>query len=360
MHSRSKLAFVSGWIPVEQRTIGGGAVQVACPPRATLSYINVGPLKNVSNIAVGTWSWGNKVLFNYEKGMDAQLQGAFEEALTRGVNIFDTADSYGTGVLSGRAETLLGRFIRSNPSVTRDVMVATKYASYPWRLTRQSIVDAAARSAERLGRPADLGQIHWSASAYAPWQERILWDGLADAFENGYCRKVGVSNFGPHALKRIHKYLYDERGIQLASAQVQVSLLSRQHVQAGALRDTARRLGIGVIGYSPLCLGLLSGKYSHGQSPGGARGLLFAKLKPRRLLATLDKIAAKRQLTPAQVAIAWCASKGIVVLVGARTREQVNSSLVVADLSLTVEEIADLELSAAEGRQMVQNIFQTA
>lgn len=330
-----------------------------CQLYASLSYTNVGPIADVSQIAVGTWSWGNRVLFNYDPSVDSQLQQTFEEAAAHGISLFDTADSYGTGRLNGRAEMLLGQFIRANPALASNVKIATKYASYPWRLTRGSITEAAARSADRLGQPAHLGQIHWSASRYAPWQERTLWDGLADAKEKGYCEHIGVSNFGAQSLERIATYLRDERGISLASVQVQVSLLSRIHIDPGGVTDTARRLGIGVIGYSPLCLGLLSGKYSRDQLPPGLRGLLFANLNPEQLLDTMRKIAGERDISVAQVAIAWCLSKQIVVLVGARTPAHVQDILKSSDMSLRKYEIQCLEDAARCGRQMIQNAFQT-
>lgn len=328
-------------------------------PSASLTFTQLGPIPDVSQVAIGTWSWGNKLLFNYDPSADSQLQNTFEEAVTRGVSLFDTADSYGTGQLNGRAELLLGRFLRAHPSLMSDVKIATKYASYPWRLTRGSIVEAAARSAERLGRPADIGQIHWSASRYAPWQERALWDGLADAKEQGFCRQIGVSNFGSHSLERIVEYLRDERGVSLASAQVQVSLLSRVHTESGGVVDTARQLGVGTIGYSPLCLGLLSGKYSNGQLPKGLRSLIFASINPRNLLDTMHSIAQSRNVTVAQIAIAWCLSKKIVVLVGARSPKQVQDSILASDIVLTKDEIQRLEESARSGRQMIQNAFQT-
>lgn len=332
----------------------------------TLPYTNIGPIQNVSKIVLGTWSWGNRLLFNYDRSQDSDLERTFEEAVTRGISLFDTADSYGTGDLNGRAEILLGDFIRRNASVTSDIKIATKYASYPWRLTRQSIVDAAERSADRIGRPADVGQIHWSASRYAPWQERVLWDGLADAREQGFCREIGVSNFGPRSLKRMYDYLWKERGVRLASAQVQVSLLSRRPVQALAdseggegLCGMAERLGVGVIGYSPLCLGLLSGKYGEGVWPPGPRGLLFRQLRPRLLLDCLKAIANRRGVSAAQVAVAWCASNNVVVLVGARTVEQVDECVVAGELQLSAEDIGQLEWAAAQGPQMLQNVFQT-
>lgn len=363
MQSRanSQPSFVTGLALADRRaqlkksvsTRGKRALQ-ACLP-----YTKVGPIDNVSKIAIGTWSWGNRFLFDYDTRDDVILEEAFQEAVTRGISLFDTADSYGTGRLSGRAETLLGRFLRDNASVTSDVRVATKYASYPWRLTRASIVDAAARSAERLGRPADLGQIHWSAAAYAPWQERALWDGLADAQDAGYCRHIGVSNYGAQGLRAVAQYMQQERGIQLAAAQVQVSLLSRVHVQKDGVCDAARALDVGVVGYSPLCLGLLSGKYDQEKRAGGARDALFRRLRAQRLLQALREVAAARNVTVAQVALAWCARQDVVVLVGARTPEQVRDAIGATQLTLSESEVAALEGAADQGRQMIQNLFQT-
>lgn len=128
-------------------------------------------LSRASRVGVGTWAWGNRLLFGYDPAQDSALQAAFNAAVVRGVNLFDSGDSYGTGDLNARAEVLLGRFLRECPVSTDDVVIATKFASYPWRLTRSSICDAAGRCAERFGRPIALGQMHWSASTYAPWQE---------------------------------------------------------------------------------------------------------------------------------------------------------------------------------------------
>lgn len=330
-------------------------------PRASLSYTELGRLQAVSRIAVGTWSWGNRLLYDYDPSRDAELEEAFIEAVTLGINLFDTADSYGTGDLNGRAEKLLGTFLQRHSSLCGDVKVATKYASYPWRLTRGSVRDAAARSAERLGRPADLGQIHWPAMKYAPWQERALWDGLADALQAGYCTNIGVSNYGPTSLRRIFNYLTEERQVPLSAVQVQTSLLSRVHVSPGGVADVARSLGVGVIGYSPLCLGVLSGKYSKSRQTRlkGPRGLLFDSLQPERLISTMEDIAARKGVSVAQIAIAWCLAKDVVTLVGARTREQCRDSIAAADVSLSTDDLEVLEVAASSSRDMIQNAFQT-
>ena len=94
---------------------------------------------------------------------------------------------------------------------------------------------------------------------------------------------------------------------------------------AGLLEECAD-LGVTPIGYSPLALGVLSGKYSAERLPSGPRALVFKALLPslRPLLGTLNEVAAARRVSPSAVAIAWAMSKGVLVIVGMRTPEQVS------------------------------------
>lgn len=71
----------------------------------------MGPL-SVSPMGFGTWAWGNQLLWGYQQSMDDELQQVFNLAVDNGINLFDTADSYGTGKLNGQSEKLLGKFIR--------------------------------------------------------------------------------------------------------------------------------------------------------------------------------------------------------------------------------------------------------
>ena len=133
----------------------------------------------------------------------------------------DTADSYGTGALAGRSESLLGDFSASSATPAgRSVLLATKFAPYPSRLSPDSVVAAARESLTRLKRPAvDLGQLHWSVSSYAPWQEGALWEGVARCYEEGIVRAVGVSNYGPERLRAIAAFMAP-RGVPLVANQV--------------------------------------------------------------------------------------------------------------------------------------------
>lgn len=149
---------------------------------------------------------GNKLLWGYDPRQDDQLRAAFNRAAQGGVRFFDTGDSYGTGALEGRAEVLLGDFRRSlalkRPREARSICYGTKLAIYPWRLTSASFVDAARASLGRMGLDQiEVIQAHWSAQKFQPWQERPLWEGLADCYDLGLCKAVGLSNFGPRQVR---------------------------------------------------------------------------------------------------------------------------------------------------------------
>ncbi|MBE9016484.1 aldo/keto reductase [Chroococcidiopsidales cyanobacterium LEGE 13417] len=310
----------------------------------------------------GTWAWGNRLLWGYDESMDDQLQAVFDLCVSNGVTLFDTGDSYGTGRLNGRSEGLLGRFAREYQGTGKEnICIATKLAAYPWRLTRQSMVKAGKASAERLGRNVDLVQMHWSTANYAPWQEWALLDGLADLYEQGLVKGVGLSNYGSQRLKQVYKKLRD-RGVPIATLQVQYSLLSTYPVTELGIKDVCDELGIKLIAYSPLALGILTGKYAQGALPKGIRSLLFRQLLPgiRPLLGCLQEIASSRNKTMSQVAINWCICKGTIPIPGAKTVAQAKENLGALGWRLDASEVDALDRAAAStDKKMVQNIFQT-
>ena len=168
----------------------------------------------VSTLGLGTWSWGNRFLYGYETSQDASIAEAFKEAASAGITLFDSADSYGTGALSGRAESLLGSFLGDRALCSSSyreskVIAATKIAPYPWRVTGKMFEAAARASVARMSGgggdspPSSSGllppsrvviQLHWSAANYAPPQEAALWDGLLRCHDAGLCSAVGVSS----------------------------------------------------------------------------------------------------------------------------------------------------------------------
>jgi pyridoxine 4-dehydrogenase len=311
----------------------------------------------------GTWAWGNRLLWGYDESMDQQLQAVFNLCVSNGVTLFDTGDSYGTGKLNGRSELLLGQFTKEYQGAGKeDICIATKLAAYPWRWTRQSMISAGKASAQRLQRNVDLVQMHWSTANYAPWQEKALLDGLADLYEQKLVKGVGLSNYGPKRLKRVYERLA-ERGIAIATLQVQYSLLSTYPVTELGLKEVCDELGIKLIAYSPLALGLLTGKYSEkGDFPKGIRGFLFRQMLPgmRSLLACLREIAQSRNKSMSQVALNWCICKGSIPIPGAKNAEQAKENIGALGWLLDSGEIAELDKAAASAdKKMVQNIFQT-
>ncbi|MEH2324273.1 MAG: aldo/keto reductase [Nostoc sp.] len=318
---------------------------------------------SLPSMGCGTWAWGNQLLWGYDESMDDQLQAVFNVCVNNGVTLFDTGDSYGTGRLNGRSELLLGRFSQEYVgSGKENICIATKLAAYPWRWTRQSMLKACKLSAKRLGRNVDLVQMHWSTANYAPWQEGGLLDGLADLYEQGLVKGVGLSNYGPKRLKQVQKK-FAERGVSITTLQVQYSLLSTYPVTQLKLKDLCDQLGIKLIAYSPLALGLLTGKYSQqGPLPKGIRGLLFRQILPgmRSLLACLQEVAQSRNKTMSQVAINWCICKGTIPIPGAKSVEQARENIGALGWQLDASEIAELDRAAANAdKKMVQNIFQT-
>ena len=115
------------------------------------------------------------------------------------------------------------------------------------------------------------------------------------------------------------------------------------------------------IGYSPLGLGVLSGKYDETRLPSGPRGLIFKALLPscKPLLATLKEVAAARQVSCSAVAINWAMSKGALVIVGMKSPEQVSDNLAATTFRLSGSEVDELERAASGAKRATQNIFQT-
>ncbi|MEO1686044.1 MAG: aldo/keto reductase [Cyanobacteria bacterium J06631_12] len=310
----------------------------------------------------GTWAWGNRLLWDYQETMDSDLNAVFDYCVSHGVTLFDSGDSYGTGKLNGQSEKLLGRFRTAYGGPNADkICLATKLAPYPWRLTRRSMVVAGEASAQRLGQ-LDLVQMHWSTANYLPMQEGPLLDGLAELCQQGLADGVGLSNYGPKRLRWAHQRL-SQQGVKIQTLQVQYSLLSTYPVSQLGLKAVCDELEIQLIAYSPLALGLLTGKYAQKSDiPKGLRRFALGQILPgvQPLMTCLKAIAASRNKTMAQVAINWCICKGTIPIPGAKTLEQAKQNVGALGWHLSEAEVNELDkASAACRKQMVQNIFQS-
>ena len=300
----------------------------------------------LNGIGFGTWAWGNQLLWGYEAERDdGRLEETFRQALSSGLDLIDTADSYGTGRLDGRSEQLLGQFAARLPATRRDQLcIATKLAPFPWRLGRRGLDQALQASRQRLQGHLRRVQLHWSTARYAPWQEVQLLDGLADRVLDGTVAEVGVSNIGPKRLAWMHERLA-QRGVPLRSVQVQYSLLSPGDAKADALRQLCHERKIEVLAYSPLAFGVLTLSPEAERRPGTfLRRQLFNRLMPasRNIRTVAAAIAATRNASMAQVALNWCRAQGTTPIPGLRTPEQARDVAAALRWSLTPEEIEQL------------------
>ena len=296
------------------------------------------PVFDGVQMGVGTWQWGDTFVWQYGRGYAAgEVRAAFEAAVAAGMTFFDTAEVYGFG----RSERFLGEFTRAGGSAP--VRVATKFFPLPWRVTRGSVTRALRGSLKRLNLAAvDLYQIHWP-SPTARLETMMV--GLADAVEAGLARAVGVSNYSLEQTERAHAALA-QRGVALASNQVHYSLLNRKVESAGLLARCAA-LGVTLIAYSPLEMGLLSGKYTPDRPPAGTRARRYspdylARIQP--LLARLGEIGrAHGEHTAAQAALNWTLCKGTLPIPGAKNAEQAAQNAGALGWRLTADEVAELD-----------------
>jgi aryl-alcohol dehydrogenase-like predicted oxidoreductase len=319
---------------MDYRQLGRSGLRISTLTMGTMSFGGGGPFANVGDTDV--------------KGARRQLAMCRE----RGVNLVDTADVYS----GGRSEEIVGEALGD---ARDDWLIATK-VRFPMGpgpndagLSRQHILRAAEASLRRLRTDwIDLYQLHqWDG--HTPVEETL--GALQTLVEQGKVRYVGVSNYsGWHLLKALGTA--DRLGLpRFASEQIYYSLHARD--AENELLPAAVDQGLGVLVWSPLAGGLLSGKYSRG-SNGEIKGPKGSRLStewdeppidfPDRLFKTIDvlkKVGRARGVSAAQVALAWLLTRPAVtsLIVGARNEKQLADNLDAADLELTDDEIAKLE-----------------
>jgi aryl-alcohol dehydrogenase-like predicted oxidoreductase len=290
----------------------------------------------VAPLGVGTWAWGDRWVWGFGRGYaEPEVEAAFHAGRAGGADFFDTAEVYGRGL----SERILGRLAAREPE---PVFLATKFFPYPWRPYRGALVPALRASLRRLGVPCvDLYQIHWP---FPPVPIEAWMNGLADAVELGLTRAVGVSNYSVRQMERAHAALA-QRGLPLVSNQVEYSLLDRSAERSG-LMQACRDLEVSLIAYSPLGMGLLTGKYGPGRPPPLIRrrrlGGVFTRIGP--IVAMLRAIGEEQGgKTPAQVALNWTMSKGTIPIPGAKTGRQAAENCGALGWRLTPDQVARLD-----------------
>lgn len=292
-------------------------------------------------MGLGTWQWGDSFFWNYGQGYgENELQASFTTTVEAGISLFDTAEVYGLG----RSEMWLGRFART---ANRPTFIATKFMPFPWRLTAGAFRHALRKSLDRLGLDkVDLYQLHWPLP---PIPVETWMNALAEEVRAGRARYAGVSNYSPEQTRRAHARLR-QHGVPLVSNQVEFNLLNRTAEKNGLLA-LCRDLDVRVMAYSPLAMGLLTGKYSPENPPPGVRGRRYASLLARLapLTAALNRVGeAHGGKTPAQVALNWCVAKGTLPIPGAKNARQAAQNAGALGWQLTPAEVAELDALSDE------------
>ncbi|KAI1317507.1 hypothetical protein EDD11_008314 [Mortierella claussenii] len=310
----------------------------------TETRLTLGGSISVSPMAIGTWSWGDS-LWGYKPEMFNDIAATWDSLQDdSGINFFDTAEAYG----SGESERIIGKLLKkSNGEGKPQPIVASKFIPYPWRLRYpSSLLNALNASMERLGVDVvDLYQIHGPISLRSI---EVIADSLAKAVELGLVKSVGVSNYSIKELVRMHAALA-KHGIQLASNQVEYSLL-RRHPETSGLIAKCHELGVAVLAYSPLGMGRLSGKYSaDNPPPSGRRFSNYPMEELVPLLAVMEKIAKEHDKPMTAVALNYTICKGTIPLGGARNPEQARQNAKALGWRLSDKEIAELDSVALIG-----------
>ncbi|MGN6246605.1 MAG: aldo/keto reductase [Motilibacteraceae bacterium] len=310
----------------------------------------------VSTYALGTMTFGNET---DEAGSHAQLDRFVES----GGTLVDTADVYSRGA----SETIIGRWLASRPADVRDRVVLATKGRFPMGedandlgLSRRHLSRALEDSLRRLGVDAvDVYQVH-SWDPLTPLEE--TWGFLDDAVRAGKVRYPALSNYTGWQVQKVCD-LTDRRGwAPPVTLQPQYSLLVREI--EWEIVPACQENGLGLLPWSPLGGGWLTGKYRRDERPTGAtrlgenpeRGVeaydrRSSQQRTWDVVEAVQKVAEERGVSMAEVALAWLHDRPAMtsVILGARTTEQLETNLRAAGLHLTPEETEVLDRASDPG-----------
>lgn len=324
----------------------------------------------VSVVGLGTMTWG-------QQNSEAEAHAQLDVALDRGVNLVDAAEMYPIPPRAetyGLTETYIGRWLQQRRNRER-VVLATKVAgpAGEWMphirggrsvFDRANIRAAIEGSLRRLQTEyVDLYQLHWPErttnyfgqlgyqhvddEAFTPFEETL--GALAELVAEGKVRHVGLSNETPWGVMRCAA-LSEARGLpRVVTVQNPYNLLNRTF-ELG-LAEVAHRESVGLLAYSPLGFGVLTGKYLEGARPPGARLTLYphytrySGAAAQAATAEYVGLARGHGLDPAQMALAYVNGRSFLAanIIGATSVEQLEHDLGSADLDLSAEVLAGIE-----------------
>jgi aryl-alcohol dehydrogenase-like predicted oxidoreductase len=321
---------------MEYRTLGQSGLRISVLTMGTMTFGGSGPFANVGSTGA------------------AEAERQVDMCLDAGVNLIDTADVYS----GGQAEEILGQVLRGRGRRDR-ALVATKVRMPMGRdpndagLSRHHVISGCEASLRRLGIDhIDLYQVHeWDG--HTPLEETL--EALDDLVRSGKVRYVGASNYTAWQLMKALGTAGRLGLPKFVSQQIYYSLQAREAEYE--LIPLAVDQGLGVLVWSPLAGGLLSGKYRRNhEPPSGSRQLtdwneppVYDREALYDIVEVLVSIAEQRGVSAAQVALAYTLGRPAVtsLVIGARTSEQLADNLAAADLALTEAERAELDKASA-------------
>ncbi len=312
----------------------------------------------VSTLCLGTMTFGeaDETSFMHKVGCDEPTAGRImDRALDAGVNFFDTADVYGN---DGLTEKVIGRWFTAGKR-RDEVVLATKFRFRVGKgantsgASRHRIVKTVEDSLRRLQTDRiDLYQVHMQ-DIETPEEETLR--ALDDLVRQGKVLYLGASNYAAYRLMESLWTSEKQRLERFVAFQAQYSLvvrdIEREHV------PVCRKYGLGILPWSPLAGGFLTGKHERGQQP--PAGTRLDQWKERRaafdndrnwqIIDAVKAVAKELDATPSQVALAWCIHRpGITsVIFGARSPEQLEDNLKAAELKLPEEAMTRLDEASA-------------
>jgi aryl-alcohol dehydrogenase-like predicted oxidoreductase len=307
-----------------------------------MEFRYIGDVK-VSAVGLGTWqfsdAWG---VTSYDTA-----KSIVEKALSMGINFFDTAAVYGTGM----SEKFLGQAIKELGEREK-VVIATKIPGE--FLSRHDVFKATRRSLERLGTSyIDLMQVHWP-----PCWDNIptceYMRALEELVHIGAIRMIGLSDFPPELIESAWSCLSTE---DIVSIQVKYNLVERDAEKE--IIPYAEANNISVLAWSPLAKGALSGKYTPENLPkfsdvrSGSAVFHPENFKQiYEIVKILEEIGAKYGKKPSQVALKWLlmASEKVIVIPGAKSPEQVEENAGASDWIMSLEDWMRLEEESSKIR----------
>lgn len=297
----------------------------------------------VSRLGCGTVNFGGRV-------EEPEARALLDHALELGLNLVDTANVYGWRVYRGYTEEVIGRWLAAAPGRRDEVVLATKVGHEmgdgpgAGGLSARHVVAACEASLRRLGTDwIDLYQMH-SVDPSVGWDE--VWQAMDLLVSQGKVRHVGSSNFAGWNLVAAQEAARRRHVLGLASEQCVYNLFTR-HAELEVI-PAARAYGIGVLVWSPLHSGLLSGvlrKVREGTAVKSAQGRAAAALEAHQdTIDAYERFCADAGRDPADLGLAWVASRpGVTALItGPRTVDHLDGAIAALERGVTVDEAAAL------------------